>query len=276
MKLATLRTDSGTVAVRIDGVVVVEITGVADVGALLADPGWRETAAAASGTTRALDSIEPKHWAPVVPKPGKIFCAGLNYRNHILEMGRELPDVPTLFAKFSEALIGAFDDIEMPAVSRQVDWEGELAVIIGAPARRIGVAQASAVIAGYAVFNDVSMRDYQYRTLQWLQGKTFENTTPFGPFLVTPDQWSPGPMMRTTVDGDLVQETPTGDLVHSAESLISYISDIITLNPGDVIATGTPGGVGHARKPARYLEAGSILVTEIEGLGSQRNQAVAV
>ncbi|MCU1546335.1 MAG: hypothetical protein JWP30_1435 [Homoserinimonas sp.] len=276
MKLATLRTTNGTVAVRIDGDTVVEITGVPDVGALLAQAGWRDVAESAAGTTYALDSIEPKQWAPVVPKPGKMLCAGLNYRNHILEMGRELPEYPTLFAKYPEALIGAFDDIELPAVSDQVDWEGELAVIIGAPARRVSEEEASASIAGYAVLNDVTMRDYQYRTLQWLQGKTFENTTPFGPFLVTADEWTPGPVMRTVVDGDIVQETSTGDLVFTSEKLISYISDILTLNPGDVIATGTPGGVGHARKPARYLQDGSTLVTEIEGLGSQSNRAKTV
>ena len=276
MRLATLRTHGGTVAARIDGDSAIEISGIADVGALLAEPNWQFVAVAASGLEHRIDSIEPRQWAAVVPVPGKILCAGLNYRAHILEMGRELPEYPTLFAKYPEALVGPFDEVEMPSVSQAVDWEGELAVIIGKTARRVSEAEAGEFIAGYAVLNDVTMRDYQYRTLQWLQGKTFENTTPFGPYLVTPDEWTPGPVMRTIVDGDVVQEVSTGDLVFTPEKLISYISDILTLNPGDVIATGTPGGVGHARKPTRYLKNGSRLVTEIDGLGSQDNRAVEV
>lgn len=277
MKLATLRTAEGTtVAVRVDADSAVEINGYTDVGALLAESGWRDIAEAAAGASHPLAGIEPKQWAPVVPRPGKIVCVGLNYATHIKEMGRELPEHPTLFAKFPEALIGPFDDIEMPAISNEVDWEAELAVIIGAPARRVSEADAGKSIAGYAVLNDVTMRDYQYRTLQWLQGKTFENTTPFGPYLVTTDEWDLGPTMRAVVDGDTVQETTTADLVFTPAKLVSYISDIVTLNAGDVIATGTTGGVGHARKPARYLKDGSILVTEIDGLGSQRNLAKSV
>lgn len=286
MKLATLRRSAAasaadakeiaTVAVRVDADSVVEIEGFTDVGALLATPGWFELAAAATGTVTALAAIDPRQWAPVVPRPGKIICAGLNYASHIQEMGRELPGHPTLFAKFAEALIGAFDDIEIPAITNQVDWEAELAVVIGAPARNVSEQQAAECIAGYAVLNDISMRDYQYRTLQWLQGKTFENATPFGPYLVTSDEWQRGPIIRAAVDDELVQEATTADLVFSPEQLVAYISEIITLAPGDVIATGTTGGVGHARTPARYLQDGSTLVTEIDGLGLQRNNAIAV
>ena len=228
---------------------------------------------AASGTGHPLEMIEPRQWAPVIPTPGKIICAGLNYRNHILEMGRELPGVPTFFAKYTESLVGAYDDIELPAVSDAVDWEGELAVIIGSPARHLSEQDSLTVIAGYAILNDVSARDYQYRTLQWLQGKTFEHTTPLGPFLVTPDEWTPGPDLRTVVDGETVQEGSTSDLVFPPAALISYLSEILTLKPGDVIATGTPGGVGHARTPPRYLVDGTILETTIDGLGAQRNTA---
>lgn len=285
MKLATLRladvatvVEAGhgaTVAVRVDADHAVEIDGFADVGALLAAPGWADTAAAASGAAHALAEIEPRRWAPVIPRPSKIVCVGMNYATHIEEMGRELPVHPTLFAKFTEALIGPFDDVELPALSNEADWEAELAVIIGAPARRVSEAEAGKHIAGYAVLNDVSMRDYQYRTLQWLQGKTFEHTTPFGPYLVTTDEWQRGPTMRCVVDGETVQETTTADLVFTPETLVSYISDILTLNPGDVIATGTTGGVGHARNPARYLGDGSILETSIDGLGTQRNRVKA-
>lgn len=277
MKLATLRLEGDTTtAVRIDSDAAIEIDGYTDLGALLAVEGWRDIAAAANGTSHALAEIAPHSWAPVVPKPGKIICVGHNYETHIKEMGRELPQYPTLFAKFPEALIGAFDEIEMPAISSQVDWEAELAVVIGAPARRVSEGDAKNYIAGYAVLNDVTMRDYQYRTLQWLQGKTFENTTPFGPFLVTPDEWDLGPTMKCVVDGETVQETTTAELVFTPTKLVSYISDILTLNAGDVIATGTTGGVGHARTPARYLADGSLLETSIEGLGAQKNVAKVV
>jgi acylpyruvate hydrolase len=273
MKLATLRTTTGNTAVLITDDSAIEIDGVADVGALLGNPEWRAIAEAADGKVHALDSIDNTAWAPVVPRPSKIVCAGLNYRKHILEMGRELPEHPTFFAKYPEALIGAFDNIELSPLSNAVDWEAELAVVIGKPVRNATEAEAEDAIAGYAVLNDVTMRDFQYRTLQWLQGKTFENTTPFGPYLVTTDEWTPGPTMKAVVDGDTVQEVSTGELVFSPAALISYFSQVVTLNPGDVIATGTPGGVGHARKPQRYLQNGSVLETSIEGLGAQRNVA---
>ncbi|WP_022887276.1 fumarylacetoacetate hydrolase family protein [Glaciibacter superstes] len=273
MKLATLRTETGNSAVVITDDSAIEIDEVADVGALLGNPEWRAVAEAADGKVHALDSIEDAAWAPVVPQPSKIICAGLNYRKHILEMGRELPEYPTFFAKYPEALIGAFDEIELSPLSNAVDWEAELAVVIGKPVRNATEAEAEEAIAGYAVLNDVTMRDFQYRTLQWLQGKTFENTTPFGPYLVTTDEWTPGPTMKAVVDGDTVQEVSTGELVFSPAALISYFSQVVTLNPGDVIATGTPGGVGHARKPQRYLQNGSVLQTSIEGVGAQRNVA---
>jgi len=147
-------------------------------------------------------------------------------------------------------------------------------VVIGKTGRRISEADAKDHIAGYAVLNDVSMRDYQFRTIQWLQGKTWEKSTPFGPALVTTDEFSAGPLMTSAVDGEIQQSTPTGDLVFTPEFLVSYISTIITLNPGDVIATGTPGGVGHAQDPKRYLQEGQLLVTTIEGLGQLTNRVI--
>src|SRR5690606_12110296 len=205
---------------------------------------------------------------------------GLNYRTHILEMGRELPEHPTLFAKFPEALVGPHDEIALDPQSQAVDWEAELAVVVGAPVRRATEAEAEAAIAGFAVLNDVTMRDWQYRTLQWLQGKTFEATTPFGPQLVTPDELPGGvrPALALTcaVDGETVQSANTSDLVFDPVALVGYVSRILTLGPGDVIATGPPGGVGHARTPARYLPDGAVLTTAIDGLGEQRNAARAV
>ncbi|HEX5729637.1 fumarylacetoacetate hydrolase family protein [Microbacterium sp.] len=273
MRLATLRTDSGTIAARIDGDRATEISGFADVGALLRDPEWRARAEEASGAGFGVPEPASAGWAPVVPDPGKIVCVGLNYRNHILEMGRPLPEHPTLFAKYAEALVGPYDDIVLPKVAAEaVDWEAELAIVIGSTARNLDEDEAADAIAGYSVINDVTMRDYQYRSPEWFQGKTFEATSPFGPVLVTPDEFSLGALLRGEVDGETVQQTPTDDLVFGPAFLVSYISKIVTLRPGDVIASGTPGGVGHARKPARYLAPGATLVTEVEGIGQLRNR----
>jgi acylpyruvate hydrolase len=271
MRLATIRTATGTRAVRIDGDRAVE-TGHADVGELLAAGDWRAAAEAADGPVHERAGLD---YAPVVPRPGKIICVGVNYGNHIKEMGRETPQYPTLFAKFPEALIGAYDDVVLPAASAAVDWEAELAVVIGTAVRHADERTAEAAIAGYAVLNDVTARDWQYRTLQWLQGKTFEATTPFGPELVTADEAGSGLDLACDVDGDRVQTANTGNLVFSPAALVSYISTVLTLRPGDVIATGTPGGVGHARKPERYLRPGSVVTTSITGLGECRNTCVA-
>jgi acylpyruvate hydrolase len=278
MRLATIRTAAGTRAVRIDGpgdgaadgAVAVEL-GPPDVGALLRRPGWRAEAAAADGPRHPLAGLD---YAPVVPAPEKIICVGLNYRSHILEMGRELPEYPTLFAKFARALVGAHDRVVLPAGSTEVDWEAELGVVVGAQVRHASRDEAAAAIAGYTVVNDVTARDVQYRTLQWLQGKTFERSTPVGPWLVTTDSCPAPGELSCTVDGDVVQKADPADLVFDPAALIAYVSAIITLVPGDLIATGTPGGVGHARTPPRYLAPGSELVTRIEGVGECRNVCV--
>jgi acylpyruvate hydrolase len=276
MRVATLRTNDSTRAVLVTSDSAIEIAGVSDVGALLALPDWQARAAVASGEARPLSTIEDEEWAPVVPRPGKIVCVGLNYRTHILEMGRELPEFPTLFAKYPEALVGPFDPIVLPRnAADAVDWEAELAVIVGTPVHRASEAEAAAAIAGYSVINDVTMRDFQYRTPEWFQGKTFEATSPFGPIMVTPDEFAESSILTCRIDGETVQETPTNDLVFGAAALIAYISSIVSLAPGDVIATGTPGGVGHARTPARYLAPGNILETEVSGIGVLRNRILA-
>jgi acylpyruvate hydrolase len=269
VKLATIRDGERTLAVRIDGDEAVELAA-ADVGEVLRRDGWRVWAAAADGPRRPVGGLD---YAPVVPAPDKIVCVGLNYRSHIQETQRELPEHPTLFAKYRGALVGATDDIVLPAVSERVDWEAELAVVVGARARHVPPEQADEVIAGYAVLNDVSVRDYQRRTLQWLQGKTFESSTPFGPWLVTADE-SPGPAREITceVDGELMQKADTADLLFGPAALVAYVSAIITLEPGDVISTGTPGGVGAARTPPRFLADGETVVTRVAGLGECRNR----
>lgn len=274
MRLATIRHNGVTAAVRVEGDEY-SVLPAPDVGALLGLDEW-EVAASARGTVRG--PLDDADMAPVVVRPGKIICVGLNYRQHIVEMGRDLPAYPTLFAKFPAALVGARDPIELPSCSTQVDWEAELAVVIGQRVRDADDGAAAAAIGGFTVVNDVTVRDWQYRTTQWLQGKTFERTAPFGPVLVTPDELpggvAPDLTVRAAVNGDVVQSASTRDLVFSPVDLIVYISAVLTLEPGDVICSGTPGGVGHARTPPWYLTAGDVLTTEITGLGRCDNPVV--
>jgi acylpyruvate hydrolase len=267
MRLATIRVHGATAAVRIDGDTATEC-GAPDVGHLLQSDDWRQRAQHAAGPSHPVADLD---YAPVVPKPGKIICVGLNYRSHIAEMRREMPRHPTLFAKFSEALIGPYDPLPLPAESTAPDWEAELAVVIGRPVRRADEQTAREAIAGYTIMNDVTMRDWQFRTNEWLQGKTFEGTTPLGPVLVTSDELDPSAEISCLVDGETVQKSTIADLVFSPVDLVSYISVMITLHPGDVIATGTTGGVGHARVPPRYLQAGQTLVTRVQGIGELVN-----
>jgi acylpyruvate hydrolase len=277
VRLTTYRTATGHAVGRVDGNgdpddAVVTIEGFTDVGALLAAPDWRQRADAARGTEQRLGDLD---LACVVPAPSKVICVGLNYRTHILEMGRELPEFPTLFAKFTATLTGPYDDLPAPPEDDALDWEAELTVVIGKQARRVSGAAAEEVIAGYTVANDISMRTWQFRTKEWLQGKMWESSTPVGPFLVTSDEWQPGPAVSATVNREQMQSAPTSDLLFSPTDLVSYVSTMITLEPGDLILTGTPGGVGRARTPERYLAAGDVVKTRIEGLGTLRNQVVA-
>ncbi|MGW0927557.1 fumarylacetoacetate hydrolase family protein [Streptomyces sp. NPDC002644] len=273
MKLATLRTPAGHRAVRLDGDVLVDL-GYADLGELFAEDGWREKAAAASGTTYPVDGAD---FAPVVPHPSKVVCVGHNYTNHIREMGRDLPAHPTLFPKFAETLIGAHDDIVRPAETDAFDWEVELAVVIGSPVRRADEQEAAEAIAGFTVMNDISVRDWQFRTIEWTQGKIWEATTPVGPYVVTPDEVGgvrPALEVRTVVDGRVMQQDDTGTLLFDPVFLVRYISTVITLKPGDIIATGTPAGVGNARDPKVFLLPGDSVTTEISGLGACVNTVV--
>lgn len=271
MKMATIRTEDGTRAAALDGGKLLPLD-FTDVGSWLkaGSPDWSSRVAGAPVSPEEAD------FAPVIPNPGKIICVGLNYRDHILEMGRELPEYPTLFAKFSDSLIGAHDDIVLPPSSTSVDWEGELAVIIGSGVSRADETEARNAVAGFAVANDVSARDFQRRTPEWLQGKTFDRTTPLGPYLVTVDETGPEPDLDIScaVDGNTKQLSRTSELVFGPVALIQYISAITTLRPGDVILTGTPGGVGDGRDPKEFLEPGSVLETSINTLGAAANRCV--
>ncbi|MEU6099951.1 fumarylacetoacetate hydrolase family protein [Streptomyces flaveolus] len=273
MKLATLRTADGTRAVRLDGDTLVDL-GHADLGELFAQADWRTTAAAASGTTYPVEGAD---FAPVVPHPSKVVCVGHNYTDHIKEMGRDLPDHPTLFPKFADTLLGAHDDIVKPAETEAFDWEVELALVIGTQVRRADEQQAADAIAGFTVMNDISVRDWQFRTVEWTQGKIWEASTPVGPYVVTPDEVGgvrPALQVRTVVDGQVMQRDDTGTLLFDPVFLVRYISTVITLRPGDIIATGTPAGVGNARDPKVFLLPGQTVVTEISGLGACVNKVV--
>ena len=210
-----------------------------------------------------------------MPQPGKVVCAGLNYRSHIEEMGRPLPAYPTLFAKFADTLTGPYDEVEAVAEDPRLDWEGELAVVVGRTAYRVGADEAAQHIAGYTVANDISMRGWQNRTNEWLQGKAWARSTPVGPVLVTPDELDLATAtLRTTVNEEVVQEHALADLLFNPADLVSYVSQFVPLRPGDLLLTGTPGGVGHARTPQRYLREGDTVEVRIDGIGAVSNRIV--
>jgi acylpyruvate hydrolase len=268
MRVATVRTDSTTRAVRVDGDHLTYLP-YADVGELISSgPDWQKRAGdGGEETSPAAAAI----YAPPITAPEKIICVGLNYADHAAEAGMALPQYPTIFAKYSRSMIGAHDPLVLPANSDAVDWEAELGVVIGSTARRVNIEQAWNSVAGYTIINDISMRDWQERTPQFLQGKTFESSTPVGPYLVTPDEVDHARdlTLECLLNGETMQLSSTAKLIFGVADIISYLSEIITLVPGDVIATGTPAGVGASRPQPRFLRPGDVLVTRIAGLGQQ-------
>lgn len=267
--LATVRIGSSTRAGRIEGDDIV-ILDAADVGEVLRRGDVAETGDAIPRSEADL--------APLITSPGKIVCVGVNYLDHIEEMGREKPSAPTYFAKFDTALIGALDDMVLPAtdVSTHIDWEVELTIVIGRPVRHASPSEALAAVAGYTVMNDGSVRDFQRRTTQFLAGKMFEGLSPLGPVLVGTDELGDGSGLdiRSEVDGVVKQQSSTSELCFNVVDIVQDLSTITTLHPGDVIATGTPGGVGAARTPPEWLGDGSVLRCSIEGIGATENRCV--
>jgi acylpyruvate hydrolase len=213
-----------------------------------------------------------------VNNPGKMICVGHNYREHILEMGRGLPPFPVIFAKFSNTIIGPQDDIPFFPISEQLDYEAELAFVIGKRARNISQDHALDYVAGYTIVNDVTYRDLQRRTLQWLQGKSVEGSAPMGPWLVTADE-IPNPSgleVVLTVNNEERQRSNTDNLVFNVPYLVEFLSNLMTLEPGDIILTGTPGGVGVARDPQLFLQDGDVVNIEIERIGTLQNRVTKV
>ncbi len=273
MQLGTIRHNGSTTAVRVEENEVV-LLSFTDVGELLTE-GSLDYSRRADGQRLPLDGVD---WAPVVTEPNKIICVGMNYADHIAEMGNETPAHPTCFAKFSGALIGANDSLHLPPphVSVQNDWEAELCVVIGTPARSVSAANALNYVAGYTAMNDFSVRDWQKRTSQFLLGKTFERTSALGPVMTTTDVLgdASGLAISSSVNGEVKQDSNTNELVFDVPFLVSEISKVITLLPGDIIATGTPGGVGAAREPQEWLALGDELTITIEGIGEITNRCV--
>ncbi|MBN3830314.1 fumarylacetoacetate hydrolase family protein [Burkholderia sp. Ac-20344] len=225
----------------------------------------------ARGSAVDLDTVR---LLPPFGRPNKIVCVGLNYLDHSAETGFEKQTYPTVFARFASSLIGHGEAIVMPPQSSQLDYEGELAAVIGAGGRNIPRERALDHVAGYALFNDATLRDYQFRTPQWTMGKNFDGTGAFGPWFVTADalpRGCKGRCIQTRLNGKVVQEASTSDMIFDVETLIVLLSEVMTLQAGDVIVTGTPAGVGMAREPQLWMKPGDVCEVEIEGLGVLRN-----
>ena len=227
----------------------------------------------------AGEELDPAgvEFLPPFPAPEKIICVGLNYKDHAAESGAQVPTYPVLFGRFASSLIGHKAPIIMPAVSDQLDYEGELVAIIGKAGRNISPDRALEHVAGYSIFNDASVRDYQFKTNQWMIGKNFDGTGAFGPAFVTADELPAGARglrLTTKLNGTVLQDASTDDMVFDIATLVSLLSEAMTLRPGDVIVTGTPSGVGAARNPKIYMKPGDICEVEIERIGLLSNGIV--
>jgi 2-keto-4-pentenoate hydratase/2-oxohepta-3-ene-1,7-dioic acid hydratase in catechol pathway len=224
---------------------------------------------------RHVLALEDLRLGPPIPDPDKIICLGLNYRSHAEEAGLAVPEVPILFGKYRNALIGAAGPIVLPAISKQIDYEGELAVVIGKRCKDVPAAQALDCVGGYMAFNDVSARDLQMRTGQWLSGKSLDTFAPCGPALVLDEIEDPQSLDITTrVNGQILQQSNTRHMIFNVAEIIAYVSRLMTLEPGDILATGTPEGVGFKRQPPIFLHDGDLVEVEVEKIGTLRNPVV--
>ena len=226
-----------------------------------------------SGDAVPVDSVQ---LLPPVADPGKIVCLGLNYRSHAEEAGLEAPVVPTFFAKWANALAAPGADVPLPSWSSKVDYEAEVAFVIGRRCRDVPEADALSVVAGYTLLNDLSARDYQFKTPQWGPGKVFDGSAPCGPFLVTPDEAGPPDAIEVslTLNGEVMQSASTADLIHPIPSVVAYLSQLMTLEPGDIVSTGTPAGVGSVRVPRVWLKPGDEVVVLSPQLGRLETRLV--
>jgi 2-keto-4-pentenoate hydratase/2-oxohepta-3-ene-1,7-dioic acid hydratase in catechol pathway len=226
-----------------------------------------------SGPLRPLDDVR---LLPPIPDPQKIVLLGLNYRSHAEEAGLEPPETPTFFAKFPNALAADGAEVPLPRYSEKVDYEAEVAFVIGRRARDVPADDALSFIAGYTLLNDLSARDYQFKTPQWMPGKVFDGSAPCGPALVTADEAGPPDAIEIslTLNGEQMQHSTTADLIHSIPETVAYLSMLMTLEPGDIVSTGTPAGVGSLRQPRVWLKPGDVTVVESPQLGRLETRLV--
>jgi len=261
-----LRTDEGILDLT-------ETLGVTDVGELLARPDLVTRVAEASGPT--IDPGDVRLAAPI-RRPGKIICVGLNYHDHCREQGLQPPTYPMLFSKFANAVADPGASVTRPAATEKLDLECELAIVVGRRASGTGREEAAGAIFGYTILNDVTMRDLQREDKQWLRAKGSDGFAPMGPGVVTADELGdPGALrLRSFVNGEPWQDSSTAEMVFDVATIVAFASQTITLEPGDVIATGTPAGVGHYQSPPRYLVEGDVMRCEIEGIGAIENPVV--
>ncbi len=278
MRLARVSKDGKTgLAAQVDGTTkVVWDENLADLDTKIATGNLSAAGAAAEGG----DTVDQASltFLPPVSKPPKIICLGLNYRDHAEEAGLGIPDFPVLFGRFASSLIGHGAPIILPNVSEQLDWEAELVVVLSKGGKNIAETEALDHVAGYSVFNDASIRDYQLRTPQWTAGKNFDDTGAFGPWLVTPDEvpaGAAGLKIECRVNGEVMQSSNTGNLIFTVANTIHLLSTFMTLEAGDVIVMGTPGGVGVARDPQIWMKDGDTCEVEIEGIGLLSNPIAA-
>jgi 2-keto-4-pentenoate hydratase/2-oxohepta-3-ene-1,7-dioic acid hydratase in catechol pathway len=272
MRLVSFRRDDGIASFgRIEGDLIRDLGD--ERGGRLREALARGIDTASEGVPRRLADVE---LLPVIPDPAKIFCIGLNYASHVAEMGNVAPAYPTVFTRWPDTLVAHGAPLQRPAATRRFDYEGELAVIVGRGGRAIARERALEHVAGYSVFNDASVRDWQRHTSQFTPGKNFPATAGFGPALVTPDEIGDLGSLRvqTRLNGAPVQDQPVSDLIFDVPALIAYLSAFTPLAPGDVIATGTPGGVGDGRTPPLYLQPGDIVEVSIGAIGTLANPVV--
>jgi acylpyruvate hydrolase len=262
-------------------------SGYVDIGAATGNPRYASVQSFLTGGAAALDAARaltsgdgreygPGEIGPAVPSPERILCLGLNYSEHVLEGGRDMPTFPDAFVRSRETVLAPYADLVRPALTEKYDYEGELGIVIGAGGRYIPADKAMDAIAGFTVLNDASARDWQRAASQWTAGKNFDGSMPLGPEIVTPDEVNITDVALTTVlNGQVMQSARTSQMIVDVPSAIEFFSSFTTLRPGDVIATGTPGGVGFARKPPVWLNPGDVIEVTIEGVGTIRNRVVA-
>jgi acylpyruvate hydrolase len=282
VRLATLSTPDGPrLHVRVhDG-------GYVDIARATGDPRHAALGSFVAAGPAALDeargllsrdgrAFAPADFGPAVPAPERVLCLGLNYTEHALEGGRAVPTWPDTFVRGRQSVLGPYADLVKPALTEKFDYEGELGIVIGAGGRYIPAGKAIDAIAGFTVLNDASARDWQRAGTQWTPGKNFDGSMPIGPEVVTPDEADVSDAaLTTTLNGQVMQHARTSQMLVDVPSAVEFFSSFTTLRPGDVIATGTPGGVGFARKPPVWLQPGDVIEITIEGVGTIRNRVVA-